>query len=76
MELVGAFMEQFSEFQQLVQRVRELEAQQQAYKAPFLWPCEEGSVEQAGYEFANAKTEDYRKGWWNTLVALLPKGTQ
>lgn len=38
------------------------------YKADFLWPHEEGSVEQAGYEFANAKTEEYREQWWKILL--------
>jgi hypothetical protein len=37
------------------------------YKADFLWPNVDGSVEQAGYEFANAKTEAFREDWWNTL---------
>lgn len=38
------------------------------YKANFLWPHEDGSVEQAGYEFANAQTEAYRKQWWDILL--------
>ena len=36
-------------------------------KADFLWPHDEGSVEAAGYEFANAKTEAYRQQWWDIL---------
>ena len=38
------------------------------YKADFLWPHEEGSVEEAGYEVINASTEEYREEWWNELV--------
>lgn len=37
-------------------------------KADFLWPCEDDSIEEAGYEFANARTEQYRKLWWNILI--------
>jgi hypothetical protein len=33
-----------------------------------LWPPASGSVEEAGYEFANALTEDYRREWWNILL--------
>ena len=40
----------------------------QTYSAPFLWPCREGSVEEAGYEFANAKTPEFQKEWWDILV--------
>ncbi len=36
--------------------------------ANFLWPVEKGSVEEAGYEFANAKTEAYQFEWWKTLL--------
>jgi len=38
------------------------------YRADFLWPHDDGSVEEAGYEFANARTEDYRCEWWNILI--------
>lgn len=41
-----------------------------AFNANFLWPHEEGSIEQAGYEFANAKTEKYREQWWKILLEL------
>lgn len=37
-------------------------------RANFLWPVEKGSVEEAGYEFANARTEPYRYNWWKTLL--------
>jgi hypothetical protein len=39
-----------------------------AYRANFLWPPDEGSVEQAGYEFANAKVEEYCREWWRILL--------
>ena len=38
------------------------------YKAEFLWPHEDGSIEEAGYEFANGKSEDYVKKWWEILL--------
>ena len=38
------------------------------YKANFLWPHKEGSVEQAGYEFVNGLTEGYREQWWCILL--------
>lgn len=41
------------------------------YRADFLWQHEEGSVEEAGYEFANARTEEYRELWWNILKSRM-----
>ena len=38
------------------------------YRANFLWPNTSGSVEDAGYEFANAKTEEGRLQWWKELL--------
>lgn len=38
------------------------------YRSDFLWPHEDGSVEQAGYEFANGTTEEYRQLWWNIIL--------
>lgn len=38
------------------------------YYANFLWPYEEGSIDEAGYEFANARTEEYQRRWWITLL--------
>lgn len=38
------------------------------FRANFLWPYEDDSIENAGYEFANGKTEAYRKQWWDILV--------
>lgn len=38
------------------------------YLAEFLWPHEKGSVGEAGYEFANAKTEAYRQELWAVLL--------
>lgn len=40
-------------------------------RADFLWPHEDGSLEALGYEFANAKTEEYRREVWRALVAAL-----
>lgn len=37
------------------------------YKANFLWPHKVGSLEEAGYEFANASTKAYREEWWDVL---------
>jgi hypothetical protein len=39
-----------------------------AYKADFLWPGDKDSIEEAGYEFANARTEGYQKLWWDILI--------
>ena len=44
------------------------------YKASFLWPHEPDSVEEAGYEFANASTEGFREEWWAVLVARIKAG--
>lgn len=38
------------------------------YRANFLWPHTDGSVEAMGYEFANANTEAYRKMVWRELL--------
>jgi hypothetical protein len=45
------------------------------YSAEFLWPNKKGSIEEAGYEFANAKTEDYRHEWWRILVKRIADRT-
>jgi len=45
-------------------------------KANFLWPAEDGSIEAAGYEFANAKTEAYQKQWWGILLATAKEEVQ
>ena len=39
------------------------------YRADFLWPYEEGSIEEAGYAFANSFTEASRRQWWDVLIA-------
>ncbi len=49
----------------------ECERQGQDNRANFLWPHENGSIEEAGYEFANGKNEDYIKSWWETLKARI-----
>lgn len=38
------------------------------YRANFLWPHDKGTIEEAGYEFANGRTEAYRKWWWEILL--------
>lgn len=38
------------------------------YRADFLFGSADGSVEEAGYEFANARTEEYRRMWWAILL--------
>jgi hypothetical protein len=38
------------------------------YSANFLWGFEDNSIEALGYEFANAKTEEYQKECWKALV--------
>lgn len=38
------------------------------YRAEFLWPHNKDSIEEAGYEFANAITEEYRREWWKLLI--------
>lgn len=40
-----------------------------SYRANFLWPHARGSIKEAGYEFANARTEAYRQEWWKELLA-------
>ena len=45
------------------------------YKAEFLWPNKPGSIEQAGYEFANAKTEQYQRDWWEILKERIMEKT-
>jgi hypothetical protein len=46
------------------------------YKAEFLWPPKAGSVEEAGYEFANAHSEEYRQLWWNILLERTRKADE
>jgi uncharacterized Zn finger protein (UPF0148 family) len=53
----------------LEKRVRELEGERHGEKAGFLWPHAEDSVEEAGYELINGKTEEYKKTWWGILLA-------
>ena len=37
------------------------------YNANFLWGHDDNSIESLGYEFANAKTEEYQKECWEAL---------
>lgn len=41
------------------------------YRANFLWPHKKDSVNEAGYEFANGNTEEYRKMWWKILIGRI-----
>ena len=43
------------------------------YRANFLYPAKSGSIEEAGYEFANGHSEAYRKTWWKLLNARIRK---
>ena len=45
------------------------------YKADFLYPHDKNSIEEAGYEVINAKTEKYRKEWWIILVNRIKNDT-
>lgn len=51
--------------------VRKVTKQEPEFVANFLWPHEDLSAEEAGYEFVNAKTEAYRQQWWHVLVARI-----
>lgn len=51
-----------------------MKVKETSYSADFLWPFRDGSVEEAGYEFANAKTEEYQKLWWGILKSRLTDG--
>ena len=42
-----------------------------SYKADFLWGFSDDSVEEAGYEFANANTPEYQEMWWDILKTRL-----
>jgi len=45
------------------------------YKADFLWPAEDGTLESYLYEFANAGTEAYRKEIYlaiKRMVVVIP----
>jgi len=44
---------------------------QASSRTEFLYPYEDGSIEEAGYEFANGLTEAYRKQWWDILVTRI-----
>lgn len=42
--------------------------QQTEHRAEFLRDADKGSVAEAGYKFANAKTEAYQKEWYHILL--------
>ena len=58
---IGELLDSISNLQDIILKLENT-------KADFLWPFEECSLEEAGYEFCNAKTEEYRKEWWDILV--------
>lgn len=41
------------------------------YNADFLWPHEDDSLESILYEFANAKSEDYRKQQYESIKEII-----
>lgn len=43
------------------------------YQANFLWGFEDGSLESIGYEFCNAKTEEYCRMQWRFLKEKIAK---
>jgi hypothetical protein len=45
-------------------------------RADFLWPHEEDSIEEAGYEFANGRTSEYQRQWWEILTERTPSPTE
>jgi hypothetical protein len=51
------------------------ESEREKYSANFLWPHEDDSIEQLGYEFANARTEEYQKEIWEELTKRIPRIT-
>lgn len=51
-----------------LQRIMLADAEE--HNCNFLWPFAEESLEQAVYELANAKTEEYRQEMWNKIREL------
>lgn len=45
------------------------------YNANFLWGFGDDSIEALGYEFANAKTENYQKACWGDLIQKIKEST-
>jgi len=43
------------------------------YKADFLWPYDDDSIESLGYNFANCKTEEMRKEYWKEILNRINK---
>jgi len=65
----AAFDEACSARDAALARVREVEEERDKRRAEFLWPAEDGSIEALGYEFANGRTEEYRREMWDALLA-------
>ena len=65
--LRGELSEEKQRRQETVDMCSQFRGQLAETKADFLWPHDDGSVDQAGYEFCNGKTEGYRREWWSIL---------
>ena len=65
--LRGELSEEKQRRQETVDMCSQFRGQLAETKADFLWPHDDGSVAQAGYEFCNGKTEGYRREWWRIL---------
>ena len=55
--------------------MEKISSENKRYRANFLWPNTSGSVEDAGYEFVNAKTEEGRLMWWKELLLRIDNKT-
>lgn len=53
-----------------------IKAKNPKYSANFLWGFSDGSIEALGYEFANAKTEEYQKECWSALVEAIKQSVR
>lgn len=53
-----------------------IKAKNPKYSANFLWGFADGSIEALGYEFANAKTEEYQKECWSALLETIKQSVR
>jgi len=65
---LDALSEKLKSTHLLINSYKKEEKEKSKYKANFLWPYEDDSIEEAGYEFANGAIEEYRKLWWDILI--------
>jgi len=56
------------EIEQLRASIKKIEEERDKYRANFLFPNEDDSIEMHGYEFCNGRTEDYRKLHWDAIL--------